>query len=493
MTYKELKEYLETLSYEKFYNLIYDPGAKKFYSNYRKALPKLIKSYYPTKVKETQKDIEAFINERIKKEETKRDSLLTASGVDLPTTARAEIRVYTIAPFHAEEHIKMQDNILDSLETGELTPDFLRPGTFLPGNWKGASTLENLLPFAFVKPKPRTKKTRTGKHLVDNILKTNYPIKESPTLFDSLQEDSKKNILKAGVNTEMINQKGEGIKLSKGEYKVLIALANILQRKSQNKDSKEEDYYLGDQIGNPEININQTVKTTEGKKITVKAPAVKFTFYEIAKEFTGGKHPGGNTVSEVANILTELANNPEKKALIRYQKTIDLGAGNERRYTLEGFHSLLRIDTLKLEDINKEGKVVDSKKEHIVQLHPVFREQIEKLFIDMPELKEIIKAYGSPNVSEVAIKFILELSRAFSNGYHLPKDKEGTPYYTIGVEKLYQRVGEKYLRESRKHLIKKFLDKSIEVATGLGMIEKYELTTGKTGDLQYKFYLNPDY
>ena len=111
MNYKELKEHLKSLSYEQFLDLIYQPNKKEFYRTYRKALPRLIAEYYPKEVNKKAKEIETFINNKVKEkeeEQAKTINALTASGVDIPTRVVPEIRPYTILPFHGEEYLDLQ-------------------------------------------------------------------------------------------------------------------------------------------------------------------------------------------------------------------------------------------------------------------------------------------------------------------------------------------------------------------------------------------------
>jgi hypothetical protein len=331
-------------------------------------------------------------------------------------------------------------------------------------------------------------KVKAGKHLIDNALKN--PFESQLPLFDTLGETVQQKILTEGTSIEMINAKGEGINLSKGEYKLLLCFLKILQDKSNVIAPEKGDYYLGDRIDN--LSNSVEISTQEGNKITLKTPALSFTLYEITKEFSLVDNPGGNDIKAVAKILHALAYESEKKVLVRYSRKEDLGKGRERVTRVETYSPLINIFNFEQEDF-LDGKKVDKAKEIIVSLHPVFIDQIEKVYIELPLPRDVMEAYGNSNVSEIALKFILELSRALSNRRKLPKNEDGNYIYTIGKIKLEQKIAQTYLKQNRRGLIKDFLNKAIKTAKALEMLIDYKEEIGSTGDLLYKFTLSKDY
>lgn len=336
--------------------------------------------------------------------------------------------------------------------------------------------------------KKKTGKLKTGKHFIDNALKNSF--ETQLPLFENLTDENKKKIQEAGTSLEMINSKGEGINLSKGEIKLILCLAKLLQDKSNNTATEKGDYYLGNDIEG--IDNTVEISTQEGNKIALKTPTLSFSLHEITKEFTLENNPGGNDIKAVAKILYSLAYSSEKKALIRYHRKEFLGKNRERITKIETYSSLINIFNFEQEDL-LNGKKIDQAKEVIVSLHPVFIDQIDKLFIELPMPKDIMTAYGGANVSEVVFKLIFELSRAHSNRKRLPKDEEGNPIYTIGVKKLYQKIAESYMRENRKSLTEKYFLKSVETAKALGLIKLYTQEAGASGDKLYKFTLAKDW
>lgn len=336
-------------------------------------------------------------------------------------------------------------------------------------------------------------KFKTGKHLVDNILRSSYDSSKGVNqlaLFETLGDHTKERILSSGTSIEMVNKKGEGIKLSKGEYKLLLCLGKLLEDKSQTKDKNEEDYYSGDKYL-PSDSIRK-ITTNKGEEIALKTPKMSFTFYEIAKEFSLEDNPGGENIKEVARILGTIADDPDKKALIRYTRKEKLDKGKEREVKIETYAPLIQIHNIEIKD-TLNGVEIDQAKEILVNLHPVFIDQIDKLFVELPIPKEIMKAYGGANVSEVAQKLIFELSRALSNKRNLPKDENKNIIYPIGVKKLYWKIAESYMKGNRKNLVEKYFHKAVETAKALGILIDFKEELGNNGENIYKFTLSKDW
>jgi hypothetical protein len=81
----------------------------------------------------------------------------------------------------------------------------------------------------------RKGKYRSGGQLIDNILKSKQRAPLQLELFNELLQETRERIKNSGANVEYINRKGEGIKVSKGEYRLLMCLSKLLHSKSQNK------------------------------------------------------------------------------------------------------------------------------------------------------------------------------------------------------------------------------------------------------------------
>jgi len=240
-------------------------------------------------------------------------------------------------------------------------------------------------------------------------------------------------------------------------------------------------------------------ETSEGE-ITVKHPVISFTLYEVTKEFYGGDtYPSGKNIKDVTQLILNLADDPDKKALIKYKRKFHIEGKKYREIFIEQYVSLLQISTAGYTDF-LDGKKIDERREVVVNLHPVFIDQIEDKYIELPLniTKRMIEANGGPNISEITTKLIAELARALSNRKKLEKDNNSNPVYKIGKNRLYWKVAPNYMnkktgRAKRPKLIEEYLTKAIETAIGIGILLEHSVTTGATGELLLQFTLSPNW
>ena len=313
---------------------------------------------------------------------------------------------------------------------------------------------------------------RSG-HLTDQILKYNYPKDKSSqlSLWDALGDGTKIDIEVAGVEiTEVV----EGIKLTPSETKIIDSLCKLLHENSQTLEPKKEGYYSG--------NLNhELVEYGVGEKTP--APRLSFTLYELTREYKGGEAISGKDVDNVKQILTELNN---KQFLIRYTETTKGKRGEWIKKEYEAFRRLIDVDRATLS--YGVGDIEHYKKtETIILLNPIFRRQIDSKFILYPNdiNKRTIIAYGSHNVSDIALRLRDYLMRELSSKRYTPE---------INLDKLYYLLAEKWMRESRKKKVKEYTEKALEVVTGIGLLESYKIVKAKTtGEPKVVFTLNKDF
>ena len=339
----------------------------------------------------------------------------------------------------------------------------LRDGDF----WQLIDTLARLK-----KEGAKTGKFKRSGHLTDQMLKYSYPKDKSPqlTLWDVLKDGTKLDIEVSGVEiTEVV----EGIKLTPSETKIIDSLCKLLHENSQTLDPKKEEYYTGNL--NPELVEYGDSKTS--------APKLAFTLYELTREYKGGETISGKDVDNVKQILTELNS---KKFLIRYTETTKGKRGEWIKKEYEAFRRLINVDSATLS--YGVGNVEHYKKtETVILLNPIFRRQIDSKFILYPNdiNKRTNIAYGSHNVSEIALRLRDYLMRELSSRRYTPE---------INLEKLYYLLAEKWMRESRKKKVKEYTEKALEVVIGLGILKNYKIVTAKTtGEPKVVFTLNKDF
>ena len=313
---------------------------------------------------------------------------------------------------------------------------------------------------------------RSG-HLTDQILKYNYPKDKSPQLsiFDKLQDGTKKNIEVAGVE---ISEIVEGIKLSPSETKVIDCLCKLLHETSQTSDAKQEDYYSG--------NTNYDLVEYGGEKNTP-APKLAFTLYELTREYKGGEYVSGKDIENIKQVLTDLDN---KRFLLSYVETTKKKDGGRIERKIEDFRKLIHIIKISQTEYNKEDIELSKKEETIILLNPIFRRQIDSKFILYPNdiNRRTIIAYGSQNLSDIALRLRDYLIREISSKRYKPE---------ISLDKLYYLLAEKWMKESRKKKVKEYTDKALETVKALGLLLSYEVKTNSTGEPKVVFNLNKDW
>ena len=343
----------------------------------------------------------------------------------------------------------------------------------LPGLGGGSVFIPNKTEEANKEEVKVGKYKRSG-HLTDQMLKYTYPkdITGQPSLFDSLEDATKKSIEKVGgiEVTEIV----EGIKLSPSETKLIDCLCKLLHENSQTFEPNKQDYYSG--------NKGFDLVEYGGDKNTP-APKLAFTLYELTKEYKAGEYVGGKDIDNVKQILREL---DEKKFLLSYVETTKTKGGGRVEKKIEDFRKLIHIVKISKTEFNKEDIELSKTEETIIILNPIFRRQINSKFILYPNdiNKRTIIAYGSHNLSEITLRLRDYLIRELSSKRYKPE---------INLDKLYYLLSEKWMRESRKTKVKQYTEKALETVKTLGLIETYQITTGATGEPKVIFTLNKDW
>ena len=311
---------------------------------------------------------------------------------------------------------------------------------------------------------------RSG-HLTDQMLR--YTYNKQPSLFDSLESKTIEAIEIAGVEVSEIV---EGIKLSPSETKVIDCLCKLLHNTSQTLDATKEDYYSGNK-GYEMLPYGGEIKATP-------APKLAFTLYELTKEYKGGEYVAGKDIENVKQILRDL---DKRKFLLSYVETTKKKDGGRIERKIEDFKKLIHIITISETEYSKEDIELSKKEETVILLNPIFRRQIDSKFILYPNdiNKRTIIAYGSHNLSEIALRLRDYLMRELSCKHYQPE---------IGLDKFYYLLAEKWMRESRKKKVKEYTDKALETVKALGLLLSYEVKTATTtGEPKVVFNLNKDW
>ena len=314
---------------------------------------------------------------------------------------------------------------------------------------------------------------RSG-HLTDQLLRYSYPKDKTSQLsiFDSLQDGTKKDIEVAGVEvTEIV----EGIKLSPSETKIIDCLCKLLHENSQTSEPKKQDYYSG--------NMGYELVEYGGDKNTP-APKLAFTLYELTREYKGGETIGGKDVENVKQILTEL---DSKRFLLSYVETTRKKDGGRIERKIEDFRKLIHIVKISQTEYSKEDIELSKKEETVILLNPIFRRQIDSKFILYPNdiNRRTIIAYGSHNLSDITLRLRDYLMKEHALKHFTPD---------IKLDRLYYLLAEKWMRESRKKKVREYTEKALETMITLGILESFIIEPAKTtGEPKIVFTLNKDW
>ena len=288
--------------------------------------------------------------------------------------------------------------------------------------------------------------TRKGKykrsgHLTDQMLKYNYPENKQPSLFDSLEAKTKESISTNGIESAELSI---GIKLTPSEHKITDCLSKLLHQNSETSDVQNKNYYSGNDGFDIILYGNEKAP----------APKLSFTLYELTREYKGGGNVSGKDVENVKKILTDLDN---KRFLLIYKETTLTDKGGRIERKIEEYQKLVSISKESLTEFSKENVEINKQQEIKVSLNPIFRRQIDSKFINYPNdiNKRTIEAYGSHNLSEMALRLRDYLIREHSSKRYSPE---------IDLERLYYLLAEKWMNESRKKRVKENTEKAIDLS-----------------------------
>lgn len=321
-------------------------------------------------------------------------------------------------------------------------------------------------------------KYRAPGHLVDIGLNASRSMQLE--LFSNMSKEAQNKLLNEKWDIEFKNSNNSDIKYTPGEYLMLFfVLPQLLHKKSQTDNPEDkETYYKGDKGVYP-------IKwdTPEGA-IQAISPLLGVNEYEIARAYKGGDAPSGADMRMVRKILDSLEKNPDKRALISYKRTEQLGDGKTRELTVARYEPLVRWTEITVED-KKDGKVISSKKTRVLALHYVYVDQIADKYINMPEnaIKRITEARGHHKIPGTTLKLILYLNRELSAKRYIP---------FIGLDTALKKFTPELILKGYKKDALEALNSAIDTAKALGLITKLEQRPGVAGPVLY-FHLNKNW
>ena len=227
-------------------------------------------------------------------------------------------------------------------------------------------------------------------HIVRELNKYKTPAQLN--IFDTLSSETQQKITSLGVTVEHINNRGNATPFTKGHYKLIDCMSELLSDKSSSLNYE----------GNAKVHL-----VKYGQR-NVEAPALALSLYEIAKKYNAGIKPSGKVMKRVNDFLTDLADNPEYRILIKHIRESKNSKGDKIKDTIEEFSPLLKVITAKQEITQKSTGKTSKKKELIIVLNPIFNDQINSKWVEYPSnlVQRMIEAYGGANIAEATYKFL---------------------------------------------------------------------------------------
>ena len=325
-----------------------------------------------------------------------------------------------------------------------------------------------------IKKPIKLKKNRLSGHLVDEKLK--YETPGMPSLFDKLMPETRQKI-----EDSKLEVKVEGIKLTPPENKLVFALNFILNEKSQNRNPKAEDFCSGNLP--PQIvpyGINQEKK----------AAVLKFKPAELYKAYMGKDDYSGADIQYINNVLHQLE---LKKFLVKYDRVKKVKNGKKLETLtdrIEDFQSLIKIVSF-IPDLTTEEKemldkgdnsIRESKGEMVIALNPIFTDQIDTKFIDIPAdtNRRLVIAAGGHNKVTSSMHILMEwMLRDLSAGRTKREFNEENLPYVLGLEN--------YLNQGRKKKLNERIAKDVQAMVNLGILLEASKQPNSTGGMKWVF------
>jgi hypothetical protein len=319
-----------------------------------------------------------------------------------------------------------------------------------------------------------------SKHLVGNILPKRSD-NAAVSLWDQLETEETRAKIEQYNAMELVNAKGEGVHLDQHEERMIWVLNEMMNKKGQ-------DPALG--------GLTFPLPTIKSGPVELDVPQFATTMYEVAKEFTGKSNPSGDDIARAREMLIRLAQDPDKKCLMRWTRRVYEDRARRETYNemkVENYASLIDLYDVTGSRV-KDGRTVEEQQALVIRLHPIFRDQIDRFYVKLPTMAELYDAQGSTNVPRATLRLVLELARVGSDPRAAPETTEtrdGKRAYLITQDRLFEKIAPQYMPPNKKRpkLIEEQLASGVETAVKIGLIEEVERVPGKRGGKMYRFFL----
>lgn len=327
-------------------------------------------------------------------------------------------------------------------------------------------------------PEKKTIMVRQGGHLTEQML-----LSEKDKLNRSLlSEYNTQN------NATVINETSEiediGVKLSPSETRLVTAIRSLLHDKSENKDEKSEQFYMGNHF--PE---GKVAKVHFGGQ-TMDIPHLLIKKNELYKAYLGQDSYAGKDKKDIDDLLLKFSRRQFKTV---YKQHIEVG-GQPQINRITDFLPLLRIKqidkglTMKEDELISQGEdIVTGNSEYLLSLNPIWVDQIKTKWVEYPHdlNQRLKKAVDHGNEITPATYTLIN---------YLCHQRSTKNFNTqINEDNLFLKLGlDKYIKRRERKRAEKFLQEAFEICRKIGLLQNVDKATGAQGQTKYIFVINEE-
>ena len=305
---------------------------------------------------------------------------------------------------------------------------------------------------------------KLGGHLIDEKLRPRpRDLFSDMETLDGIDQSTRDKVAKAQIENEdisiFLNRTDSSTK------RAVTALALLLAEKSQITDPEKRNYYTGNAIAKAKSNTE------------VPVPAFRCSIYEFAKKFSGKKAPSGTHIKHAIGVLKRLE---DQKFFYRYVATFTTKGkkSDPKELVRSGYRPLIYLDDLEIKTVGG-----DIKKEIVIELNPIFIDQIQTKYILAPRnlIELMIQASPSQNIPSSSQNLMYYFMRSYSSKSYTGK---------IYIDNLYKTIDQINYENKRKSRLENNLKNGLELCKNMGLLNSWSIETGATGKLMLVYTLN---
>lgn len=317
---------------------------------------------------------------------------------------------------------------------------------------------------------------RQSRGLIDGKLDREITNKQL-TFFD-VNDNKDKQIKDLPSNNLTI----KGLDLEQGEDRILHTLSLLLHKKSENKNQKSSDYYMGN-YEKGIVSINQIEMETA--RLILSPHEFYCTYF---------KRDNYNS-DHIKYVLENLNSFSKKQFLFTWNFPIKGKKGKISYNKMRTYCPLFQVVILNHDLTENESQLIDWNPElsegknclFLFKFGPQFTLNIREKYVDFPEdiYQRITNAVGKDRFSQS-----INLMRDFlfrekqQKRYEITRDKKTL----INILRL-----DKFASEGRKKLVNQRIQECLHVFLKIDLLESYKETTGMAGQDQFIFLINKNF